>query len=524
MTSVTWRYLSGDTSAFAVEFALVTPDSTDWMVSEDERASWGSFAMWVHGINIFEYHVQGETLHSAHWYLIPIAEWLADNWEPLLHEERLPVPEGAAPPQGGPTAARYYTQLATLAEQDALDRGDTTRAELLQQWYGRHGLRAAAPGALMPDVYIRRYGDRIEFSATAERPAGADWGISFRETVGTRIAVDVVAAALHDGLTALIQTLRRRHPSNERYQAVEKKLSRMRDGDREPERIAWLAGASGHVQRFSDVWQQVQNRIPTTLSAGLRDAISSRSLADGLTMDAPPATLLFGSTSPNMSGDDLATLFTALLTNLDNRAPARGLSEVGAAILADHTRIGELSAGEAGGILGEEAWRILADTADARVDARRILNDHGVKIDDVDIRDTEIRAVSMVADEGTAVIVLNNSFRNGVNPAVQRFSLAHELAHLLLDQERAAHMVVASGPWAPPDIEQRANAFAAAFLAPSPLLDSVWRQSTDTLGLDDVRGMATALGISLSVLIRRLQNTGRITDATASSLLDSATN
>ena len=46
----------------------------------------------------------------------------------------------------------------------------------------------------------------------------------------------------------------------------------------------------------------------------------------------------------------------------------------------------------------------------------------------------------------------------------RRFTLAHELCHLIHDRGYGARLAIASGPWAPADVEQRANAFAAMLL------------------------------------------------------------
>jgi len=62
VSSVTWRYLSGDTADFAIELTLIQDDLDDWMVAEDERVSWGSFSLWLGGINACEHAVQGEYL------------------------------------------------------------------------------------------------------------------------------------------------------------------------------------------------------------------------------------------------------------------------------------------------------------------------------------------------------------------------------------------------------------------------------------------------------------------------------
>src|SRR5882724_12700490 len=167
MSSMTWRYLAGDTAAFAIELALIRDDMNDFMVDKDTRQSWGSLALWVAGVNVCEYSMEGESLKSSHWYLLPVAEWLTDNWDALLHEERLLIPEA------GGSAARASRRTAVLAESEISDL-----VESWQDWQTRHNLRSAAPGALLPDLYIRRYGDLVEFSIGGEPFAGGDWGIT----------------------------------------------------------------------------------------------------------------------------------------------------------------------------------------------------------------------------------------------------------------------------------------------------------------------------------------------------------
>ena len=43
--------------------------------------------------NLCAHREDGEQVDSVHWYLLPLIEWFADNWNPLLHEERLPRTE-----------------------------------------------------------------------------------------------------------------------------------------------------------------------------------------------------------------------------------------------------------------------------------------------------------------------------------------------------------------------------------------------------------------------------------------------
>ena len=69
-----------------------------------------------------------------------------------------------------------------------------------------------------------------------------------------------------------------------------------------------------------------------------------------------------------------------------------------------------------------------------------------------------------------SAILVNGRYGATAGEAGRRFTLAHELCHLLFDRERGRPLAVASGPWVPRAIEQRANAFAAMLLVPTSLL------------------------------------------------------
>lgn len=95
---------------------------------------------------------------------------------------------------------------------------------------------------------------------------------------------------------------------------------------------------------------------------------------------------------------------------------------------------------------------------------------------------------------------------------MRRFTLAHELCHLLLDREYGDELAIATGPWAPVAIEQRANAFAAAFLMPTWLLRNALADATAPADdPDTIRSVSSGLHVSASSLIARLYNLGEIT-------------
>ncbi|MGI9000353.1 MAG: hypothetical protein ACR2GH_01665 [Pseudonocardia sp.] len=221
-----WRHLAGDTESFAIEFTLIRTLDDDSMVDPEERVTWGSIATWIGGLNVCEHSVQGERLQAAHWYLLPVTEWFTENWDALFHEERLPR-ESA-----GKTAERGARKCALLTELDATNGDDFESAEIFQNWTDRHRFRSSAPGAILPDLYVRRYGDTIEFSMGADSIPGQDWGVNFTSTPTQRVPVHSVAEALESALRACVHEFSRRHVDSQRIQALECKVSALRSPDR----------------------------------------------------------------------------------------------------------------------------------------------------------------------------------------------------------------------------------------------------------------------------------------------------
>lgn len=89
--TVQWERLAGDTGRFWIRLAFAPDPDDGRAVAPDMSHSWGSFQLWVDGRNLCAHSEEGERIESVHWYLLPLMEWLARNWNSLLHEERLPV-------------------------------------------------------------------------------------------------------------------------------------------------------------------------------------------------------------------------------------------------------------------------------------------------------------------------------------------------------------------------------------------------------------------------------------------------
>jgi hypothetical protein len=90
LMTVRWERFTGSTDIFAVRIAFTPDPDIGAAADPEESASWGSFQLWARGQNLCAHVDQGEVLQSTHWYMLPLLEWLADNWNALLHEEKLP--------------------------------------------------------------------------------------------------------------------------------------------------------------------------------------------------------------------------------------------------------------------------------------------------------------------------------------------------------------------------------------------------------------------------------------------------
>lgn len=120
-----------------------------------------------------------------------------------------------------------------------------------------------------------------------------------------------------------------------------------------------------------------------------------------------------------------------------------------------------------------------------------------------------VRPLSEIdAVDAFSVVVLDRPIiittpRRTENVFKHRFSIAHEIGHLLLHRE-------VTEPTA--TIEKEADAFAAAFLTPASAMDAALPQRLDLAALDR---LGRTWGVSPTSLIRRMVERGRTTESSA---------
>lgn len=478
--SATWGRLAGSTATFAVEVRLLSDDDKVASVDPDDSGSWGALRIWANGANLTGHIETDEVVSSLHWYMLPMCEWFVENWDPLLHEERLPMPEVVDGVSG----------IERMAQQRFIDEHDEdVLDQAVRLWWRRHNLSVGVMGSVLPATIIRRWGDQIEISMSTRRQVGVPEHVLFAGGVTERVPVRDVADALREMLVAVSHELVRRNPGSQRLGDLRSAIDRLNDPGRAADRLELLGAPAS---------------IAVQLASALEVA-GETSIAM-----APPVALLFGTLAPEVREEDVESL-SKFVEEMPDRPV---VIPKGYASTSD---LDGLRPGPMGSTLGEDAWSDLAPPTERPVDIERILDGMGVVIKDVELSDANVRSVCVLSGD-RAAMAINPRFAHGEATRVRRFSLAHELCHLLVDFERAVSLAIASGPWAPLDLEQRANAFAAAFLMPSSLVGEVVRGSASRDARDLAELVAREFVVPFTSAIDRLRNLGEFSHSEADRL------
>jgi len=126
---------------------------------------------------------------------------------------------------------------------------------------------------------------------------------------------------------------------------------------------------------------------------------------------------------------------------------------------------------------------------------------HGIVVAVRPLRDIDaVDAFSVVIVERPIIITTP---RRSENVFRHRFSIAHEIGHLLLHRDREEYSAA---------IEKEADEFAAAFLTPAAAMDAVLPQRLDVSALDR---LGRTWGVSPHSLVRRMVERGRTTESSA---------
>jgi Zn-dependent peptidase ImmA (M78 family) len=451
----------GKKEDFALRLVFEPDPDTGQSATEEESLSWGSLELWVQGRNLCSHIEQGESVSSVHWYLLPLIEWFAANWNPLLHEERLPNRNA------GDDACQslFKTRFAPVSY--ARDAEDEWNVQW-QEWHSRHSLRAGRCGGIFPDIAMRRWRDMVEVSWSDESLPGVPEDTMFYPHGFVRLDPVRIASPLYELLQTAIHYLLEQLPNSKRLQLAKQSIDAISTTSRD-ERLAWLAGLDSSSKGI-DTWRKITGFIkkaPKEIADYLLEAPNESLILKG----SCHAALMFGSASPTLSEADLEILADKLI---EFYAPDSEVPQLQNLVSDEPILFDKHPAWEIGYDLADRVIRYcsLEEKSDS-VDVSAILTEFGIRSEKIKLSDKKIRGVSIAGPRHKPSILMNsNDTRNETLPG-ERFTLAHELCHILFDRTYGRKLAVVSGAWAPLQIEKRANAFAAMLLMPSELVRRV---------------------------------------------------
>jgi hypothetical protein len=448
--STAWDSLAGDPARFAVRIAFQTDPDEGQGQDADLLASWGSLQIWAGGSNLTEYASGGETADRIHWYLLPFLEWLTERWDPLLHEERLPVKIA------GQSAALSLDQTAFppehLGEEAAVH---WERAWHL--WWRRHALQSCREGGLFPNVMLRRYRDQIEVSWKPAPTAGIPEDVSFLARAGHhRLPVAQVASPLWETLRQAASYLYEQRPRSARLRLLGQRIEKLRSPLLGAQRLAWLAGIGTTPLEVLNGFLRVQKQAGNEREKAR--FFSAPQEGDLYVPGACHASLLIGSVAPDIQGPDVLALCDALAAAGEPGFADR-LSSRAEGLVPDPAS----PPFQQGGDLAKQFLERMKLSGGSSADMDDLLGRLDVRIGEVRLSDASIPAVSLAGPDLHPTVLLNAAFFQ--DPLRRRSTLAHQLCHLLFDRDRGERWAMACGPFAPLDMEQRADGFAAAAIS-----------------------------------------------------------
>jgi len=471
--------------------------------------SMGCLDLLVGNLSLTAHDVEVRRRHEIEWYLGPFLHWLADNWVPLFHEELFSWTR----PPSGPASVSVERSLNYWSKYE----DDRARREYraVQAWYLRHCMASASSGGLFPNVYIRRFLDQVEVSWTGQPPEFAPRGLQFQAAAGVaRLSVSEVADPLWDLLQWATHCPPELELQDPRYQA---------DWDDLCRKVETLANKPA-AELVIDVPHDLLQRVRENFARVSRSELVELKRAENgpYISEKPLAVAMFGGLSPNLADSDIIAL-RDVLVDRSGQGDSDLLEMLSGESLYRSMGLKPYDDGEefADYFLDDLEEKGIHPKIEGFVDIHAICERLGIDIVVRQLETADIRGVALAGQGFGPTILINTSHAFNETEAGQRFTIAHEMCHILADRERAKGIGHTSGTWALPSIEKRANAFAAYLLMPRGLVLSQVKNLAD-IGEDEVRNMSATLRVSFGALAQHLYNLGIIDDVQRDRLSGSA--
>ena len=343
-------------------------------------------------------------------------------------------------------------------------------------------------------MFFQRVEDEIEISWGDRIQPGADAATFIVEDGVARASVDDVAKTLLDAVNWFV--------SQEQISAsnwgveLASQWKEICSSPRGESALSWYLDSSPEPRSLTETFKAAMTKLGKSLE--LPDQCWLGKLA--------PEVAMFGDLAPNISSEAAARLLAEYFgAQTDEGIPA---------LLKEQMRFDDpawssSSPWHSGYSYAHDVLEeVDPDPNTSMTKLEEMLRNLGVTVKEVQLGEEGPRGVALAGEELRPTILVNSDNLNNVARG-KRFTLAHELCHILYDQSQARSLAHSSTPWAPPSVEQRANAFAAMLLMPP------WRaKRPEAQNLVELKGginrLADRLQVSRIALKRHLSNLDEI--------------
>ncbi|NBC13312.1 MAG: ImmA/IrrE family metallo-endopeptidase [Gammaproteobacteria bacterium] len=416
----------------------------DYGTSGPIARTWGNLQLWIRDTLVWgDPAGKGGLPHGIRWSWIDLLEFLAVAWPYLEEEETHPIAFDT--PFEAPQHLGELRGRATLRWRNVTDDQAEDEQERLEDFLLVHDLGEALQGAFAPSLTLLRQGHQMR-AATKAR----EWILTYTDCMSTlRSLAEQIAERLR-GLDDARSKL-----ALERWQT--------RDQLAPVSRLEAATGLAQHT--LEEVWPGPINdaNVPYTLKAAARMA--------GTYLPADALSLLLA---------DLTNIPVGSSTRLNH--PRQLAAELMTEYPEDEPYI-------QGYQLASHLRRTL-NLGDDWIDPEKLLIDWGVAVKDIELPSEELDAIAVWSASHRPTVFINTLGLRSRFATGRRVSLAHEICHLLVDTDGALPAVEVFGGRVPPDVEKRANAFAAELLLPRSKARDVTKQHLQFVNTADARQSA----------------------------------
>ena len=389
-------WTSGDQNDFAITLTFAPDPDQGRGASPRMSATWGSFEIWVNGLNLCMHREDAVTLSAVHWYLLPLLRWFVTNWDALLHQERLPNRNEGK--DAWLSLRATNDPPPTLSEQEIIQWEDSQHG-----WWSRHALLACREGGLLPNVMIRRMRDKIEFSWGPSPTAGSPKHYYFFANHGyARIEPQSVSKHLSSVIGSAIEHLCSEVSDEPAFAELRAEFRRIQNDDRFDRQMELICG----LQNGSRDILRARNRLSSPWLAPFVAEKRSRLVV----ADSPQFCLMFGSVAPDIGEQDLGRLIE-LIASLPHPFEE---NEVLRSLVRDEPIRSALERPwERGYDCADELHQSLARSyrSGSTVDVEGLFTDLGIAVTTVELNDHTIRAVAIAGENCRPTVAINTEYR-----------------------------------------------------------------------------------------------------------------